>query len=252
MTGSTITTRMRVFDATGTQLLTTNLAAGSAAQSFVAPASGSYYVGISATANTNYNPTAAGSGNAGSPGNYQLNLERLGVGSTRLSGIATSAGQRHRRATGRRLGQRRPDDHDHRRRPGLQRPAGLHDPERQRQPVDDHRHADQHRPGRADDHRRRAEQRRHRRGAAGARPRRRAAAGRSHARRRHDDVQRRQLHRRQPAAHRQRLRRERHRGAAGRHARGRHLAQLRAGHLQLGHAHQHGACPRARPPGRSA
>ena len=59
---------------------------------FVAPAAGVYYVGISGYSNTGYDPTKADSGGNGYyTGNYTLLLGRLGAGDTRLSGISASA-----------------------------------------------------------------------------------------------------------------------------------------------------------------
>ena len=84
---------LRVFDATGTQLALQYGSPGSTASLvFTAPALGTYYVGVSTYGNTTYNPATAGSGTASNyPGIYQLALERLGTGDSRLSGATATA-----------------------------------------------------------------------------------------------------------------------------------------------------------------
>ncbi|MGE0642375.1 MAG: Ig-like domain-containing protein [Nitrospira sp.] len=91
MTGSAITTRVRVFDAAGIELTTRSMSSTTAALTVTAPTSGSYYIGISGSSNAFYNPTVAGSGAFGTSGAYQLNVERLNVGTTRLTGMTASA-----------------------------------------------------------------------------------------------------------------------------------------------------------------
>ncbi|MDH3461143.1 MAG: hypothetical protein OEM00_09250, partial [Burkholderiaceae bacterium] len=86
----------RIFDAAGNQLqLLSQLfspGSGNAPQSWVAPSTGIFYVGISGYSNTTYDPNVADSGNNASyTGNYTLSLERLAAGSHRLSGITASA-----------------------------------------------------------------------------------------------------------------------------------------------------------------
>ena len=91
MTGSAITNRVRLFDATGTQLTVGSISNSTAAFSFQAPANGTYYVGISGSNNTAYNPTVAGSGVASATGVYQLHVDRISAGSSHLTGITASA-----------------------------------------------------------------------------------------------------------------------------------------------------------------
>ncbi|PHS10434.1 MAG: hypothetical protein COA78_11410, partial [Blastopirellula sp.] len=73
---------LRVFDSSGTEL-TTNDDAQSANDfanlydsylSFVAPSTGTFYIGVSAFGNSAYDPTTAGTGNATTTGNYKLQL----------------------------------------------------------------------------------------------------------------------------------------------------------------------------------
>ena len=92
MSGS-IATRLRLFDAAGTQLTAQSyIAAGNtAALRWVAPAAGSYFLGVSSSTNTAYNPALAGSGTGTAAGSYALVVERLGAGSSRLSGLTASA-----------------------------------------------------------------------------------------------------------------------------------------------------------------
>jgi hypothetical protein len=86
---------LRVFDAAGIQQTSRYFYSGDASTFFwTAPAAGSYYLGVSGSANTGYNPTQAGSGdNGGYVGFYQLNVERLGVGGSRLTAIDATAGR---------------------------------------------------------------------------------------------------------------------------------------------------------------
>ncbi|MEY2843574.1 MAG: hypothetical protein RI920_1611, partial [Pseudomonadota bacterium] len=93
LSSSGIAGRVRVFDANGVQLAAQNfVAAGTtAALRWVAPGSGTYYLGLSGSANTTYNPATAGSGTASSTGNYVLGIARQGAGSSHLSGITTAA-----------------------------------------------------------------------------------------------------------------------------------------------------------------
>ncbi|MGA2930370.1 MAG: pre-peptidase C-terminal domain-containing protein, partial [Solirubrobacteraceae bacterium] len=89
---------LRIFNAAGTQLATTQNGSyvspntTGVVEQFSAPAAGTYYVGISGYANTSYNPTTAGSGAAAAyTGTYALRLERVGAADTRLSGITAAA-----------------------------------------------------------------------------------------------------------------------------------------------------------------
>jgi|GEM_PF-187621 len=84
--------RLRVFDANGVQLTAQNYStSGTAALRWTAPSGGSYYLGISGSGNSNYDPTVAGSGTSSTTGNYALSIERLAAGSSRLSGISATA-----------------------------------------------------------------------------------------------------------------------------------------------------------------
>ncbi len=84
---------VRVFNAAGVQLSTqTASPSGTAPLLVTAPGAGTYYVGISGYGNTGYNPATAGSGTAsGYTGSYQLTLERLGGGDSRVAGITAAA-----------------------------------------------------------------------------------------------------------------------------------------------------------------
>jgi hypothetical protein len=78
---------LRVFDSSGTTLISNNNAAapgeGSGTDSyieFVAPFSGTFYVGVSDAANTSYNPiTGNGDQGAGRTGTYDVRINRLNV-----------------------------------------------------------------------------------------------------------------------------------------------------------------------------
>ena len=95
---STFYANIRFFNAAGQQLGTQfgsyvgpNTPTVSA--QFVAPASGTYYVGITGYNNVSYDPTVSGSGGPASyTGNYALTLERMVQGGTRISGIVATAG----------------------------------------------------------------------------------------------------------------------------------------------------------------
>jgi hypothetical protein len=89
---SGLNSRLRLFDAAGTQLTAQSFAVtGTAALRYVPTSSGSYYVGISGGGNTNYDPNVQGSGSNSVTGNYTLSIERQGAGSTRLASISASA-----------------------------------------------------------------------------------------------------------------------------------------------------------------
>ncbi len=84
----------RLFDSAGNQLAADAFSGpGSSPRiaSFIVPATGAYYIGVSGWANTGYDPSIAGSGVDGGQGTYVLSLERFSGGSTRLDGIATTA-----------------------------------------------------------------------------------------------------------------------------------------------------------------
>jgi hypothetical protein len=89
--------QIRFFNAAGQQVGTqfgpyVNPGTTSLAGQFIAPAAGTYYVGITGYSNTSYDPTVAGSGtNASYTGAYTLTLERMAAGGTRLRGIVATA-----------------------------------------------------------------------------------------------------------------------------------------------------------------
>ncbi|WP_374090612.1 Ig-like domain-containing protein [Methylomicrobium lacus] len=84
--------RLRVFDANGVQLTAQNYStSGTAALRWTAPSGGSYYLGISGSGNSTYDPKVSGSGTASTTGNYTLSIERLAAGSSRLIGISATA-----------------------------------------------------------------------------------------------------------------------------------------------------------------
>jgi len=85
--------RLRIFDASGNELTSAARYQGdSTPLSWTAATTGSYYVGVSAYYNTNYDPNVSGSGsNGGFSGTYTLNLQRLAAGSSHLSGLSTTA-----------------------------------------------------------------------------------------------------------------------------------------------------------------
>src|SRR6185312_13356889 len=90
--------QVRFFNAAGQQVgtqfgpyVSPNTTITSAA--FVAPAAGTYYVGITGYSNVTYDPNVAASGTAESySGPYTLTLERIVPGGTRVSGITATAG----------------------------------------------------------------------------------------------------------------------------------------------------------------
>ena len=90
---------LRVFDASGTQLLQPPYFApggGNTPVNWTAPSAGAYYIGISGYSNTSYNPTVSGSGNAAAYfGSYTLSLTRYvaagTVSATAQSGTAANA-----------------------------------------------------------------------------------------------------------------------------------------------------------------
>ncbi len=79
--GLSTDTYLRLFDASGNELASNdNDPAGGtlySALSYAFTAAGTYYIGVSGSPNTAYNPAAAGSGVAGSTGDYQLALNLI-------------------------------------------------------------------------------------------------------------------------------------------------------------------------------
>jgi fibronectin type 3 domain-containing protein len=79
---SSLDTYVRLFDASGNQLASNNDSTNpytgafstDSALSFVAPSSASYYVGVTASGNSIYNPNTAGTGSGGGTGAYRLEL----------------------------------------------------------------------------------------------------------------------------------------------------------------------------------
>src|SRR5262249_48057751 len=92
-TMSTLAARLRLFNAGGVQLTAQSFAANgsTAALRWVAPASGTYYLGVSGTGNTTYDPNVAGSGTVSVTGAYVLGIERLGAGTSHLTAITATA-----------------------------------------------------------------------------------------------------------------------------------------------------------------
>ena len=75
--GSPLDPYLRIFDSQGRELVSNNDSNGQrdSRLSFVAPSRGTYYIGVSASANNRYNPAVAGSGvNGGSQGQYELTV----------------------------------------------------------------------------------------------------------------------------------------------------------------------------------
>jgi hypothetical protein len=69
--GTPVSTYLRLFDAFGNEL--TN-SAGTGAVQYTFTTGGTYYLGVSGSGNSTYNPTIAGSGVAAATGDYQLSL----------------------------------------------------------------------------------------------------------------------------------------------------------------------------------
>ncbi len=92
MSGS-LDTRLRIFDATGNQLTARSFSngGGTAPLLFTVPSTGTYYLGVSSTSNTNYDPNVSGSGTGTPTGTYNLLVDRQGAGATRISSISASA-----------------------------------------------------------------------------------------------------------------------------------------------------------------
>jgi hypothetical protein len=96
---------IRVFDATNTEI---TAAAAYVSPGFatpvaqlIAPATGTYFIGVSSYTNASFDPAVAGSGEHTSyTGNYALTLERSGVGDTHLTGIVSTADSGQARVAG--------------------------------------------------------------------------------------------------------------------------------------------------------
>ena len=71
---SSLSSYLRVFDASGNELADSGGTGPDASLSYQAPADGTYYLGVSGAPNSTYNPLVPGSGVAGSTGAYQLQL----------------------------------------------------------------------------------------------------------------------------------------------------------------------------------
>ncbi|WP_367154929.1 choice-of-anchor D domain-containing protein [Methylomonas sp. HYX-M1] len=84
---------LRIFDADGNQLDINYFYSNTTEQMhWTAPAGGSYFVGISGAYNSSYDPNVSGSGESSFyTGDYALNIERLAVDSSRLTGITATA-----------------------------------------------------------------------------------------------------------------------------------------------------------------
>ena len=93
---------LRVFDATGVELLASDAGGlgNDALLSFLASKDGTYYVGVSGWANTGYNPNTASSGTSGDTGSYRLVLERSLQGTTVLTGMTAALGSGTRAIAG--------------------------------------------------------------------------------------------------------------------------------------------------------
>ena len=84
---------VRLFDSLGNELAADGFTNNNSPQlgGFTIPETGTYYVGVSGWANTDYDPTIAGSGIDGDQGRYELTIERRDAGSTRLAEITATA-----------------------------------------------------------------------------------------------------------------------------------------------------------------
>jgi uncharacterized protein YjiK len=91
--GLPVNSVLRLFNAAGTQIAVNNDFGGSvdAFLNVTVSTAGTYYVGVSGSANTGYNPTTANSGALGSTGDYILKIQRGAVTGTTLSGITATA-----------------------------------------------------------------------------------------------------------------------------------------------------------------
>ena len=95
-TGSALDSYLRVFDATGRELVSNDDFGGSLDSSltYTAAAAGAYFVGVSGYGNSAYQPATAGTGRAGSTGNYRLDLGFSTVTPPPVPDPATVVGRR--------------------------------------------------------------------------------------------------------------------------------------------------------------
>jgi hypothetical protein len=90
--GTPMSTYLRLFSASGTELA--NSGAGSSL-SYTFSATATYYLGVSGQPNTNYDPTTAASGVAGSTGTYELDVNLAvpkNIGDTLTTALPTGLG----------------------------------------------------------------------------------------------------------------------------------------------------------------
>jgi hypothetical protein len=89
-------TYLRLFNGTGSQVAANHLASsGTGSQiSVTVDGTGTYYIGVSGFANTNYNAAIAGSGIAGATGTYvvTINIADTDIGDTMTSAMVTNLG----------------------------------------------------------------------------------------------------------------------------------------------------------------
>lgn len=86
--GSTLNPMLRIFDASGTEIAANDNFGGTVDSrvTFTAPADGFYYIGVSGSANSNYNPAVFGTATNGSQGNYQLSIDVTRLLDAQVSG----------------------------------------------------------------------------------------------------------------------------------------------------------------------
>ncbi|HEV3415242.1 MAG TPA: VCBS repeat-containing protein, partial [Pirellulales bacterium] len=72
--GSSLNSYLRVFNATGIELVNSGSGSGDSAANYTAFATGTYYVGVSDAVNTSYDPNSSGSGFGFTSGQYNLTL----------------------------------------------------------------------------------------------------------------------------------------------------------------------------------
>lgn len=95
---SPLDSHLRVFDAFGVELASNNDEEGSLDSflSFIAPANGTYYIGVSSHNNSGYNPTTAGSGGAtdgeDNVGYYDLYIYDVGIESALTASVVALSG----------------------------------------------------------------------------------------------------------------------------------------------------------------
>ena len=88
--GRKMDTYLRLFDASGTQLAADNNSGGPSSDriDYTFASAGTYYIGVSSSLNTAYDPAVAGSGTAGDTGDYGLSLN-LDHGDTLTTALST-------------------------------------------------------------------------------------------------------------------------------------------------------------------